>query len=175
MSFRSTCTLLFTALTLSCVLFINHAAALEAEDAPESVEISDLSDLYEPVSFDHAMHLDVADCAACHHHTTGQPPAEEGCLRCHANSEESDSISCSECHTAKRFYPEDLKERDADVYHIDKPGLKGAYHLNCVGCHRENDGPIGCEDCHAMTAKGKQRFKVSITPSENSQAEKEHN
>jgi hypothetical protein len=162
-------------LTLSCALFPNHAAALEAEDAPEEVEISILSDLYEPVYFDHAMHLDVADCSACHHHTTGQPPEDENCLKCHANSEETDSISCSECHTAKRFYPEDLEQRNGDIYHIDKPGLKGAYHLNCVGCHSENDAPTGCQDCHALTPKGEQRLQVSIVPPAKSHAGNEHN
>ena len=175
MSCRCPATLLVATVILSCVLFINHSLALEADDAPDEVEISTLTNLYEPVIFDHALHLDVADCSECHHHTTGQPPADESCLKCHANSEETDSISCSECHNAKRFYPQDLKQRNADVYHIDKPGLKGAYHLNCVGCHSANDGPVGCEDCHVLTARGENTFKVSIVPLTDNQAGKAHN
>ncbi len=159
---------------LSGVLSINQAAALEAEDAPDTVAISTLADLYEPVEFDHSMHVDLAECVECHHHTTGQQPAQDECLKCHANSKETDSISCADCHTAKRFYPEDLQHRDTDIYHIDKPGLKGAYHLNCVGCHSENDGPIGCEDCHAMNEKGKHRFRTSIIPPTNGKEATEH-
>ncbi|MBM9512347.1 cytochrome c3 family protein [Desulfogranum marinum] len=146
-------------------LYPNQSFALDAEDAPEVVELDALSDLYEPVTFDHAMHVDAAECVECHHHTTGQQPVDPNCLRCHATSEETDSISCGECHSAERFSPQDLKERsNPDLYHIDKPGLKGAYHLNCVGCHEEVDGPTGCQDCHAMTEKGKKQFQVSIVP-----------
>jgi hypothetical protein len=33
-------------------------------------------------------------------------------------------------------------------------GLKGAYHLNCTGCHTKMGGPTGCLDCHPRTKKG---------------------
>ncbi len=144
--------------------------ALEEDDAPESVEIDSLSDLYEPVEFDHTLHLDVAECQECHHHTTGQPPTNENCLRCHANSGESDAISCSDCHAADRFSASDLEARgNSALYHIDKPGLKGAYHLNCVGCHEENGAPTGCQDCHAMTDKGRAFFETDIVPKKDEQ------
>jgi hypothetical protein len=36
--------------------------------APETVEIDALSRYYEPVEFDHQLHVDVAeDCSVCHH------------------------------------------------------------------------------------------------------------
>ncbi|WP_051309281.1 cytochrome c3 family protein [Desulfogranum japonicum] len=152
------------------VLFIasyapTNSCAMEAGDAPESVEIDSLSELYEPVQFDHAMHLDIAECQDCHHHTTGQKPNDDNCLRCHENSGEADSISCADCHAADRFSPQDLAAREGGrIYHIDKPGLKGAYHLNCISCHEENGAPTGCQDCHAMTDKGKEVFQTSIVP-----------
>lgn len=147
-------------------LLPNQTLALEAEDAPEEVEIDMLSDLYEPVVFDHAMHVEISDCVECHHHTTGQQPTDPNCLRCHADSGEADAISCAECHAADRFSPKDLAERaNPELYHIDKPGLKGAYHLNCVGCHQEMDGPTGCQDCHAMTEKGEKQFQTAVVPS----------
>lgn len=144
----------------------NHTAAIDRDDAPESVEIGSLSKLYEPVWFDHAMHADVAECSQCHHHTTGQEPTDERCLKCHAQSGETGSISCADCHTADRFSPEDIKASRTRTYHIDKPGLKGAYHLNCIGCHQDQDGPTGCTDCHALTDKGESFFRVSIVPPE---------
>lgn len=150
----------------------DQSFALDADDAPETVELDTLSNLYEPVTFDHAMHTEAAECVECHHHTTGQQPVNPNCLRCHASSGESDSISCGECHSAERFLPKDLEERSQpDVYHIDKPGLKGAYHLNCVGCHQEMGGPTGCQDCHAMTESGKKLFQVSIVPSSHNRHE----
>ncbi|WP_028585997.1 cytochrome c3 family protein [Desulfogranum mediterraneum] len=156
-------------------LYPNQTFALDADDAPESVEIESLAELYQPVSFDHALHVEMADCVECHHHTTGQQPVDPNCLRCHAQSTETESISCEACHSAKRFYPEDLKERNQpELYHIDKPGLKGAYHLNCLGCHQQQGGPTGCQDCHALTKRGEQLFKVSIVPAENESGHDTH-
>jgi hypothetical protein len=85
-------------------------------------EYSRLETKYEPVTFSHGMHTLVADdCATCHHHSEpGQTP------------------SCKECHGAP-FDPKNLKV----------PGLKGAYHLQCMGCHNEMGGPTGCTGCHA--------------------------
>ena len=32
----------------------------------------------------------------------------------------------------------------------NKPGLMGAYHLQCMGCHKEMgmEKPVSCTDCH---------------------------
>ncbi len=152
------------ALILTGAAWSQHPAlGMEADDAPESVEIEQLTDLYGPVSFDHALHLEVAECTNCHHHTTGQPATESSCARCHNNTDGADAVSCSECHAEKRFSAEIIKQTSAsDHYHIDKPGLKGAYHLNCVGCHLESGGSTGCEDCHQMTDKGSKVFRVSL-------------
>jgi hypothetical protein len=65
-------------------------------------------------------------------------------------------VSCQSCHEADPFTAAQL-ERKADdryQYHIDKPGLKAAYHLSCLGCHEESGGPTGCEDCHGKSAAG---------------------
>ncbi len=133
--------------------------AMDAADAPESLEIDSLSELYEPVTFDHLMHTEIARCAECHHHTTGTGPASPFCGRCHEGDKEAETVACTDCHPARRFYADYLKTlEDPELYHIDKPGLKGAYHLNCLGCHSKIGGPTGCQDCHEMTEAGEKRF-----------------
>ncbi len=89
---------------------------------PEVSVLKTLERMYGPVTFSHGMHTSVTDdCAACHHHSDpGQTPA------------------CKECHGAP-FDPKNL----------NMPGLKGAYHLQCMGCHKEIGGPRGCTECHA--------------------------
>jgi len=135
--------------------------AMDGTDAPDSVEIDSLKNLYTAVQFDHAAHLDMAECADCHHHTTGSGPAAPTCARCHDGTEETDSVSCSDCHAAEPFIHENLiKLENPEIFHVDKPGLKGAYHINCLGCHQEVDGPTGCQDCHQMTELGQKRFNT---------------
>lgn len=93
-----------------------------AEDGPETLTLKSLEKRYQPVVFSHGPHTDMAEnCAACHHHSpAGETPA------------------CSECH-GEPFNPQNL----------NMPGLKGAYHLQCMGCHREiGAGPVGCTECH---------------------------
>ncbi|MBW1635306.1 MAG: cytochrome c3 family protein [Deltaproteobacteria bacterium] len=135
-------------------------AAMDAGDAPESVTIDYLTNLYEEVEFDHQMHTDMFSCSSCHHHTTGESEISDSCARCHKGDEVSDDISCSGCHEARQSEA----SRNADInrgrYHIDKPSLKGALHLQCVGCHQSEDGPTGCLECHDFTAAGKKRFAI---------------
>jgi len=134
---------------------------MDAEDAPDEVTIDSMATLYGPVQFDHASHTSYARCVDCHHHTTGGEVTDPNCARCHAKSGEAETVSCSECHVSDPFAAKNLQTmEDPDLYHIDKPGLKGAYHLNCIGCHREVDGPIGCQDCHTMTEAGQKMFNT---------------
>jgi len=89
------------------------------------VMLADLEDLYEPVPFHHKGHADMAamtlGCAVCHHHT---PTGEE-------------HPACRSCHAATT-----LKED------IRMPGLKGAYHRQCLSCHREWSHDTACNACH---------------------------
>ncbi len=150
------------ALGLGLVLLVPISGlAMSADDAPESVEINVLANLYGPVNFDHAAHTEMAKCSDCHHHTTGTGPTNPSCARCHDGTVEGDSVSCYDCHAAEPFIPENLKRmEDPEIFHIDKPGLKGAYHLNCIGCHQEVQGPTGCQDCHTMNEAGEKMFNT---------------
>ena len=143
------------------LLFVGNALAMDAADAPESVDIDTMALLYTAVAFDHAAHLDMAECAECHHHTTGEVPTESSCARCHDGSQEADTVACSDCHAARPFLHENLvKLENPEIFHVDKPGLKGAYHLKCVGCHQDSGGPTGCQECHQMTEQGEKRFNT---------------
>jgi hypothetical protein len=143
------------------ILWSLPAGAMDIDEAPTSVTIDYLQELYEPVNFDHQMHAETYACNACHHHTTGDGTQNVICVKCHANSESSDDVSCSGCHQQKETAPSSLSSPTERVlYHIDKPGIKGALHLQCLGCHRTEEGPTECQECHAFTQAGRKRFAV---------------
>jgi hypothetical protein len=98
------------------------------EAAPEVVLVSVMQDEYEPVILNHLFHAAVTDgCSACHHHAAI-----------------GDTAACGGCHGAP-FNPETL----------GIPGLKGAFHRQCISCHAESgSGPIGCTQCHSKKAEG---------------------
>ena len=65
-------------------------------------------------------------CAGCHHHSPVgvKPPA------------------CRSCHS------EEGGDRE------DRPGLKAAYHRQCITCHERMEiKAVGCTDCHAKASK----------------------
>lgn len=126
-----------------------------AKEVPNSINLDSLVRLYEKVRFDHAKHIQlVKDCAECHHHTTGTLVADPNCVRCHRNSGATKVVACRGCHSVQTFSAEALREKGKNIYHQDKPSLKGAYHQNCLGCHSKTGGPTGCEDCHALNRTG---------------------
>ncbi|TET67820.1 MAG: hypothetical protein E3J45_04225 [Candidatus Zixiibacteriota bacterium] len=92
------------------------------DEGPEELTIDILVDRYEAVEFPHQMHAEISGgCSNCHHHTAiGDTPA------------------CSDCHN-KPFDPENLQ----------LPGLKGAFHRQCLDCHREMGATTECTGCHA--------------------------
>ena len=125
---------------------------------PDTVNLNSSGKLYEPFTFNHAKHIQsIKECSDCHHHTTGTLITDPNCIRCHRNSSESKDVSCRGCHSADPFSVASLRDRDINtkIYHLDKPGLKGAMHQNCIGCHTANSkGPIGCVDCHKRKPEG---------------------
>ena len=89
--------------------------------------VNTYKDKYEPVRFMHAKHAASLDenCAACHHYR----PADES---------KPETVPCRSCH-----------KESFESKSTDRPGLKGAYHLRCMGCHeKENKGPTDCQSCH---------------------------
>ena len=112
-----------------CPYTSSENAAPEATP-PAVVTIGALSDLYEPVVFNHERHAQMSQmgggCVACHHYTAkGHTP------------------SCQTCHDGA-----------ANQENLRQPGLRGAYHRQCMGCHREWTGEASCNECHAERKPG---------------------
>ncbi len=125
---------------------------------PDSIILNKNGALYDQISFDHARHIRVTkECSDCHHHTTGTLVEDPNCIRCHRNSGPSQTVSCRGCHTPDPFSAKSLRDKDhaPKTYHLDKPGLKGAMHQSCVGCHtKSKKGPTTCTGCHPRSAAG---------------------
>ncbi|UCG62135.1 MAG: hypothetical protein JSV52_02285 [Candidatus Zixiibacteriota bacterium] len=90
--------------------------------------IDELSDLYAPVDFNHKLHAEMVEMG-------------EGCSVCHHYSPPGKFPPCNDCHTDESTEPQTLR----------KPGLKGAYHRQCMGCHREWSHDTKCIICHLPT------------------------
>lgn len=145
------------------LLVIGFSVIGEAsQDQPESITFNQLHELYEPVIFEHQMHADMLSCSSCHHHLKGVPEEENTCINCHAQENTQAKVTCQSCHLPLSAAVQKNVERDQpfSFYHLDIPTLKGALHLQCVGCHRDEGGPTGCRECHAFSEKGKKRFRV---------------
>jgi len=97
------------------------------EQTPELITIDQLGDKYGPVYFSHKIHAQMSDmsggCETCHHHNTSGP-----------------ILQCKTCHSPSR------KREDVSI-----PDLKGAYHRQCMDCHREWSHENGCNTCHTPT------------------------
>lgn len=146
-----------------------------AESLQDKVTIDSLQNLYSPVVFEHAKHITrEKDCAVCHHHTNGAPAAEERCIRCHRGGHEVKSMGCKSCHEKEPFSVEavNAKFKNNLIFHQDKPGLKAAYHLGCVDCHKKKGGPVSCPDCHALTSNGEALYRTGKFAPDPSKAKK---
>ena len=101
-----------------------------AHRGPEVVLLDELSDQYVPVIFAHALHADM----------TGMT---EGCVICHHHSPSDVVTACRECHG-----------NDRGSGSFRQPSLKGAYHRQCLNCHREWSHETQCSVCHAKKSAG---------------------
>jgi len=101
------------------------APAHETSEAPDVFIIDELSEIYVPVVFPHKLHAAMTEM-------TG------GCVVCHHNQEDGEIHQCKACHGGPSN-PENLEQ----------PGLKGAYHRQCLSCHREWTHETDCVVCHA--------------------------
>jgi len=149
-----------------CGILVTLLAALtspaRAENLPDRISIESLQDLYSQVTFEHAQHITrERDCAVCHHHTNGAPASQDRCLRCHRGGHEVKSMGCRSCHEREPFSAEQVngKFKNPLSFHQDKPGLKAAYHLGCIGCHQKKGGPVTCTACHALTSSGEAFYR----------------
>ena len=113
------------------MITIHHAP----EEGPDVITINEFvadQDLYEPVVFTHKLHAEMSGMAG-------------GCTMCHHYNPPGGVLGCATCHEPSR------KRED-----ISKPDLKGAYHRQCMDCHRDWSHSIACESCHALKGQGEQ-------------------
>lgn len=119
-----------------------HSGEPAPDFAPDVVILDELEDLYLPVPFDHRGHADMAEmtigCTICHHYTP----------------EGSAHPACKSCHEVGTMR-EDMR----------KPGLKGAYHRQCMNCHREWSHQTACEVCHPPKAGRSDDGQLTTRPS----------
>jgi hypothetical protein len=109
---------------------------------PKVVILNKLENLYTAVPFEHARHAEMAEmwdgCVMCHHRSpeaTTQPIDQ---LNHPATQEDSSKVpDCKSCHPAGNERAE-----------LHRPSLKGAYHRQCLNCHREWTGENACVVCH---------------------------
>lgn len=121
---------------------VRAAAGEEAQKrAPDLVLLNELENLYLPVPFDHKGHAEMAEmtqgCVVCHHHTP----------------EGTEHPACKGCH--------ELSPQREDMR---KPGLKGAYHRQCLSCHREWSHETACGVCHPPKAGRGARNPRALRP-----------
>ncbi len=113
----------------------------DTEDIPEKVIIKELSKKYEPAEFPHRKVVNTIVESIKDNKLAAYFHAEKGtvCQGCHHNSPAtSKPTRCISCH-GKPFEEKDMF----------KPGLMGAYHIQCMECHTNmNIAKTGCTDCH---------------------------
>jgi hypothetical protein len=121
------------------------AGMIALDQAPETVTIKALADEYEKVTFPHrkmieklaqgvqdsrlaaSFHKGTATlCEGCHHHSPASPKPPQ----------------CASCHG-----------RSSEALNLTRPGLKAAYHQQCLQCHDkmglEKPASRDCTACHA--------------------------
>ncbi len=114
------------------------------EKVPEKVEIDAMVDQYEAAEMPHrkivqALTEKMRDNSLAAVFHTRQ---ETLCAGCHHNSPPSlNPPGCASCHPAGKAVSES-----------GRPGLKGAYHGQCIGCHQqmglEKPAATDCKACH---------------------------
>jgi hypothetical protein len=143
-------------LALISAITISVAVAASAQAPPDVVMLDELANVYEPVPFDHKTHAAMAEmwqgCETCHHRTPAvatpaatQPAGLTSRARTQANA--ANIPACKECHEAGGAGA-------AAVADIRMPNLKGAYHRQCLNCHREWANENGCSACHRERGNG---------------------
>jgi len=112
------------------------------DDIPEKVVIKGMMDKYQAAEMPHRKIVKTLMKNIGDNKMAGYFHREKGtiCQGCHHNSPVSQKPpKCSSCH-GKPF----------DENELLRPGLMGAYHQQCMTCHKEMklEKPAGCTGCH---------------------------
>ncbi|BBO69340.1 high-molecular-weight cytochrome c [Desulfosarcina alkanivorans] len=121
-----------------------------ADKIPEKVTIGRLSDRFQPAILPHGKIVNALVDKTRNSRLAGYYHSEAGtlCQGCHHHSPPAEKPpACSSCHG------ETIEGADAF-----RPGLAGAYHQQCIGCHQnmgiEKPDARDCNACHVEKNKG---------------------
>ena len=81
---------------------------------------------YAAVTYSHRWHAEMAEMSG-------------GCVICHHYNPPGGILACRDCHASERKRA-----------NIGRPDLRGAYHQQCMDCHRKWGHETGCTSCHAL-------------------------
>ena len=119
--------------TLVALVGSSVAMAATASEAPESVTLDGCASKRAAVEFPHQVHIGASiECVACHHTQEGLTATSDATVE-----------TCDSCH----MNPADAATPDCAQMSLSK----NPYHINCVGCHKEDGAetaPTKCDDCH---------------------------
>lgn len=132
--------------------------AMDQLDAPETVTIDALADLYKPVEFSHkpCPTGPLQGLPPPHHRSAGHGPQLRPLPRSVARDRAGELPGLPH---QKAVLPRtgDCRQQPQHLPHR-QAWAEGAYHLNCVPCHIKKNGPSECDSCHALTDKGRDFF-----------------
>jgi hypothetical protein len=131
--------------TMPCATQIGATTRDDTLHGPDVVILRELVALYQPVPFDHKTHAQMAEmwdgCVTCHHRTPEppgtQPAGGEAQPALKTQEQAARFPACKSCH--------EINLQSADIH---MPSLKGAYHRQCLNCHREWANENSCTVCH---------------------------
>lgn len=112
-----------------------------AEQSPAIININVVKaekDIYQKVEFTHRLHAEMSNMAG-------------GCEICHHYNPPGKVIACRECHENSRIREE-----------LSKPDLKGAYHRQCLNCHKSWTAQDDCNFCHLPNGVSKKKTSKSL-------------
>ncbi len=114
---------------------VPSAADSGGAQPPDVVILDKVAGCYGSVRFDHRIHVKMSslssDCRTCHHDLP----------------ERTDTTvivaprACRDCHDSASNITKD-----------DKPGLRGAYHRQCLSCHKDWAHENACGFCHTTSS-----------------------
>lgn len=113
----------------------------DVNPGPRIVTLKELANLYDPVPFDHQSHAAMSQmwngCSTCHHRPPSATTMPAHSLE-HPTQQQAALVpACKSCH------PANMEEAN-----IHMPNLRGAYHRQCLNCHREWMHGNACVVCH---------------------------
>jgi len=119
---------------------VNVSGRHDVSEAPKILVLNSLVNQYGAVHFNHKLHAEMAGM-------------NQGCATCHHYSPDGRISPCRECHGG-----------EGNPTNLGQPGLKGAFHRQCISCHREWSHDTDCRICH-MPLEGKDTNPGSLVDS----------